>query len=66
MTTTTECSCCGFENDNEATKCARCHDEATENGRYNLGDILGEVENETAADPFAGIVDVPTNDGWDT
>ena len=22
--------------------------------------------NDTAVDPFAGIVDVPTNDGWDT
>ncbi len=31
-----------------------------------LARVGDNVEVDEAADPFAGIVDVPTNDGWDT
>ncbi len=69
-----------YESRSEAERTAETYvDNAQSNGWYlsqfapsswKLIDEDGDrihvlIENETDADPFAGIVDVPTNDGWD-
>ena len=35
--------------------------------RYRVKELRAQADDlQAPADPFAGIVDVPTNDGWDT
>ena len=39
--------------------------ELVQNMTDSLIELVGLAAEDAEVDPFAGIVDVPTNDGWD-
>ncbi len=49
----------------DGTACRACYElvDPIFGAAYTAAEVAKML---TAADPFAGIVDVPTNDGWDT